>query len=80
MIQRPNVRARCYRLNLQTKSWRNRYGRRVRERYYRRCRWCRRPAIVSLAIWPMLCVNCGWRLSDMEPHIQYQHNPFSREA
>lgn len=68
MIRRPNVRARCYRLNVQIAHHANyRFGRRVRNCYFRQCRWCRRPITGGeRRRYPHLCEDCFYYLHDLE--------------
>lgn len=68
MIRRPNVRARVYRLNVQIAHRANyRYGWRVQGRYFKPCRWCRRPNTDRVnRRYPGLCGDCKWYLVDLE--------------
>lgn len=68
MIRRPNVRARCYVPNLQTKSIVNRKYWSMPDRcYVVQCNWCHRPLSVCYYLkWPRLCGGCGEYLIDLE--------------
>ena len=67
MLRRPNVRARCYRLNVQIAHRANyRFGWVVQGRYFRQCRWCRRPVTQWHREYPRLCAGCGQYIRDLE--------------
>lgn len=78
MLRRPNVRARCYRLNVQIAHRANyRFGRMVRQMYFRQCRWCRRP-VTHEYFQPRLCGDCCIYLHDLERDhdIDTRSSPF----
>lgn len=61
MIRRPNVRARCFQLNLQARWPGNRkYDHRSHKLYVKTCRWCKRPREwLPDSEYPRLCYGCA---------------------
>ena len=84
MIRRPNVRARCFVPNLQTKTVANRkYWTMPHRCYVEQCRWCHRPLSGSYYLkWPMLCGGCGEYLIDLETDhtIALMHDGYRTDA
>jgi len=67
MIHRPNVRARVYRPNLQTRSIVNRkFSERDFKLYTKQCNWCHRPNYWSAFDYPGLCVECAKHINRLE--------------
>lgn len=81
MLRRPNVRARLYQPNLQTRHAANRkFYPRSHRIYARCCRWCRRPITGTWGFgsWPGLCGECAWYIVNLNSycHIKRGDNPF----
>lgn len=85
MIHRPNVRARVYVPNLQTKDPRNqKFSKRNFKLYAKQCHWCHRPNYCSAFDYPGLCTGCARYLNGLDGlpihikmNVEYQDWPYN---
>jgi len=74
VIHRPNVRARVYVPNLQTRFEGNqKFSKRNFKLYTKQCNWCHRPNYWSAFDYPGLCVGCARYINKLDGlmiHIQ----------